>query len=465
MANKWRPRPYQNAIVDFVQSHPRCAIWAGMGMGKTSAALTALRAIMPKLRAPALILAPLRVAQHTWSTEPQKWLHLQNMRVVPIVGSAAQRCAALNVDASAYAINYENIPWLVKQCGNSWPFDAIIADESTRLKGLRARQGSKRAAALAKVAHRSQFFVELTGTPSPNGLQDLWGQAWFLDKGARLGKSFSAFSERWFQSIPMGGHPAARELLPLPHAQREIQKALADITLTVLPEHYFKLEEPIVNIVRAPMPRQALAVYRDVQRELFAQIEGGEIEAVNAAARTTKCLQIASGAVYLDTGENADAREWRVLHDAKLDALESIVEETAGAPLLIRYHWQHSAQRIMMKFPRARMLDKRQQTIDDWNAGRIPMLLAHAGSAGHGLNLQDGGRHYVAFDAWWDLEQHQQITERIGPVRQLQSGHPRSVFHYHIVADGTLDDAVLERLQSKRTVQEALLNAMRKEMK
>ena len=465
MANKWRPRPYQNAIVDFVQSHPRCAIWAGMGMGKTSAALTALRAIMPKLRAPALILAPLRVAQHTWATEPQKWLHLQNMRVVPIVGSAAQRCAALNVDASAYAINYENIPWLVKQCGNSWPFDAIIADESTRLKGLRARQGSKRAAALAKVAHRSQFFVELTGTPSPNGLQDLWGQAWFLDKGARLGKSFSAFSERWFQSIPMGGHPAARELRPLPHAQREIQKALADITLTVLPEHYFKLEEPIVNIVRAPMPRQALAVYRDVQRELFAQIEGGEIEAVNAAARTTKCLQIASGAVYLDTGENADAREWRVLHDAKLDALESIVEETACAPLLVRYHWQHSAQRIMMKFPRARMLDKRQQTIDDWNAGRIPMLLAHAGSAGHGLNLQDGGRHYVAFDSWWDLEQHQQITERIGPVRQLQSGHPRSVFHYHIVADGTLDDAVLERLQSKRTVQEALLNAMRKEMK
>lgn len=458
----WRPRPYQLAIVEFIQAHPRCAIWAGMGMGKTSAALTALRAVAPKMRAPALILAPLRVAQHTWATEPQKWRHTHAMRVLPVIGSAAQRVAILAQPASAYAINYENIPWLIKHCGDSWPFDAIIADESTRLKGLRSRQGSKRAAALAKVAHRSQFFVELTGTPSPNGLQDLWGQAWFLDKGARLGKSFSAFAARWFQSIPMGGHPAARELRPLPHAQREIQKALADITLTVLPEHYFKLEEPIVNIVRAPMPRDAQAIYRDVQRELFAQIEGGEIEAVNAAARTTKCLQIASGAVYLDTGENTDAREWRVLHDAKLDALESIVEETAGAPLLVRYHWQHSAQRIMQRFPRAKMLDKRQETIDAWNAGKIPMLLAHAGSAGHGLNLQDGGRHYVAFDAWWDLEQHQQITERIGPVRQLQSGHLRSVFHYHIVADGTLDEAVLERLQSKRTIQEALLNAMRK---
>lgn len=462
MANKWRPRPYQNAIVDFVQSHPRCAIWAGMGMGKTSAALTALRAIMPKLRAPALILAPLRVAQHTWATEPKKWLHLQNMRVVPIVGSAAQRCAALNVDASAYAINYENIPWLVKQCGDSWPFDAIIADESTRLKGLRSRQGSKRAAMLARVAHKSRFFVELTGTPSPNGLQDLWGQAWFLDKGARLGKSFAAFTARWFQSIPMGGHPAARELRPLPHAQREIQAALADITLTVQPEDYFDIDEPIINIIRAPMPRDAQAIYRDVQRELFAQIEGGEIEAVNAAARTTKCLQIASGACYVDNAENPDAREWRPLHDAKLDALESIVEETAGAPLLVRYHWQHSAQRILKKFPRARILDKKTQTISEWNAGKIQMLLAHAGSAGHGLNLQDGGRHYVAFDAWWDLEQHQQITERIGPVRQLQSGHPRAVFHYHIVADGTLDEAVLERLQSKRTIQEALLSAMKK---
>lgn len=472
MAQSWRPRPYQRAIVEFIQSHPRCAIWAGMGMGKTSAALTALRAVAPKMRAPALILAPLRVAQHTWSTEPQKWQHTSAMRVIPIIGSAAQRAAALAQKADAYSMNYENIPWLVSHCGGEWPFDAIIADESTRLKGLRSRQGSKRAAALAKVAHRSRYFVELTGTPSPNGLQDLWGQAWFLDKGARLGKSFAAFSARWFQSIPMGGHPAARELRPLPHAQREIQAALSDITLTVQPEDYFDLQEPIVNIVRAPMPRKAMDIYRAVQRELFAQIEGGEIEAVNAAARTTKCLQIASGAVYLEndgaeavkTGAGrAEKTHWEQVHDAKLEALESIAEETAGAPLLVRYHWQHSAQRILRKFPRARILDKRPQTIADWNDGKIPMLLAHAGSAGHGLNLQDGGRHYVAFDSWWDLEQHQQITERVGPVRQLQSGHPRSVLHYHIIADGTLDEVVLERLQSKRSVQDALLSAMKKE--
>lgn len=466
-AQEWMPRPYQRIIVDFIRDNPRCAIWAGMGMGKTSAALSALRALAPKMRGPALILAPLRVAQHTWATEPQKWRHLEYMRIVPIIGTAAQRAAALDIAAAAFAINYENVPWLVNHLGDRWHFDAIIADESTRLKGLRSRQGSKRAAALARVAHRARFFVELTGTPSPNGLQDLWGQAWFLDKGARLGKSFSAFSARWFQSIPMGGHPAARELRPLPHAQREIQAALSDITLTVQAEDYFNLQEPIINIVRAPLPRAARAIYNEVQRELFAEIEGGEIEAVNAAARTVKCLQIASGACYLDGEENAPdcarkAREWRVLHDAKLDVLESIIEETAGAPLLVRYHWQHSAMRILQRFPRARILDKNPQTLRDWNAGKIPMLLAHAGSAGHGLNLQDGGHHYVAFDAWWDLEQHQQTTERIGPVRQLQSGHPRAVWHYHIISDGTLDEAVLERLQSKRSVQESLLRAMRK---
>lgn len=465
IAKQWKPRPYQRAIVEHIAKHPRCAIWAGMGMGKTSATLSALRALRGKMQGAALIIAPLRVATTTWVQEPQKWLHLSGMHIVPIVGNPAQRAAALDTAASAYTINYENIPWLVKYLGKRWFFDAIIADESTRLKGYRTRQGSKRAAALAKVAHRSRFFIELTGTPSPNGLQDLWGQAWFLDKGLRLGASFAAFSARWFQTIPLGGHPAAKELRPLPHAQKEIQKALADIILTVQPEDYFNIEKPIVHTVRVQLPAKVRAVYRDMQRELFAQLGDCNIEAVNAAARTTKCLQLASGAVYMGAEgdeRRAGAMAWADVHGEKLDALESIVEETAGASLLVRYHWQHSLRRILARFPKARILDKNPGTIADWNAGKIPMLLAHAASAGHGLNLQDGGHHYVAFDAWWDLEQHEQITERIGAVRQLQSGHPRPVWHYHIVAENTLDEAVLDRLETKRSIQDALLRAMKK---
>lgn len=479
----WSPRPYQRAIVQHILQHPRCAVWAGMGMGKTSATLTALSVLEPVLRGPALILAPLRVATGTWPQECDKWEHLRTMRpVVPICGGLQRRLGALRdaLDEGAHcAINYENIPWLVEQLGASWPFDAIIADESTRLKSYRARQGSQRAAALAKVAHKSAHFVELTGTPSPNGLQDLWGQAWFLDGGQRLGRSFRAFTSRWFQSIPMGSHPAARELRPLPHAQQQIQAALADLALTVQPEDYFDVSAPIVNIVRVQLPSRARKIYRDMERELFAELESGALEAANAAARTTKCLQIASGACWQEDyvsdmppghpfpdvarGGKAAGKSWRELHDAKLDALESIAEETAGAPLLVRYHFQHSLARIRKRFPHARVLDKKPQTMADWNAGRIPMLLAHAGAAGHGLNLQDGGCHYVAFENSWSLEEHQQITERIGPVRQMQSGHPRPVWHYHITAEGTLDEAVLERLQHKRSVQDALLNTMKKE--
>ena len=464
----WTPRPYQRAIVQHILQHPRCAVWAGMGMGKTSATLTALAALELVLRGPALILAPLRVVQSTWPDECARWAHLAGMRVVPIVGSAAKRADALAdaLRAGAHcAINYGNLPWLVQQFeGGPWPFDAIIADEATHLKGYRSRQGGQRAAALARVAHQSAHFIELTGTPSPNGLQDLWGQAWFLDGGKRLGRSFSAFTARWFQSIPMGGHPAARELRPLPHAQRQIQAALADIAITVQPEDYFDIEQPLVNIVRVQLPPRARAIYRDMERELFAELESGEIEAANAAARTTKCLQIASGACWLgEDGDGADGKNWQELHTAKLDALESIAEETAGAPLLVRYHFRHSLARILARFPAARVLDKDPQTLADWNAGRIHMLLAHAGAAGHGLNLQDGGAHYVAFENNWSLEEHQQITERIGPVRQMQSGHPRPVWHYHITAEGTLDEAVLGRLQHKRSVQDALLQAMKQD--
>ncbi len=456
---EFTPRPYQRAMIDHMLDVPRCALWAGMGLGKSVATLTALHALELTEPGPALVLAPLRVARSTWPDEAAKWSHLQGLVVQPIVGSPAQRKAALKRKADIYTTNYEQLPWLVEQLGEHWPFRKIVADESTRLKSFRTRQGSQRARALARVAHRhASRFIELTGTPSPNGLQDLWGQAWFLDKGQRLGASFSAFESRWFQSIPVGNTPAARELKPRPFAQQQMQELLADVALSLNPADWFDLREPIVSIVRIELPPKAREQYQGMQREMFAQIGEHQVEAFNAAAKSAKCLQMASGFVYLESPKGT----WAETHDLKLQALESIAQEAAGAPLLVRYHWVPSRECILRAFPQARMLDDDPQTIRDWNAGRIPMLVAHAQSAGHGLNLQDGGHHYVAFDHWWDLEHHQQITERIGPVRQAQAGHERAVFHHYIVATGTVDELVMARLETKRSVQDLLLDALRR---
>ena len=459
MTATFTPRPYQHAMLSHALDVPRCALWAGMGLGKSVATLTALDALELTEPGPALVLAPLRVARSTWPDEAAKWSHLRNVEVSPVVGTPEARKAALRRPANVFATNYEQVPWLVDHFGDRWPFRKIVADESTRLKSFRTRQGSQRARALARVAHKhASHFIELTGTPSPNGLQDLWGQAWFLDKGERLGHSFKSFESRWFQSISVGAHAAARELKPLPFAQEQMQDRMRDLALTLDPRDWFDLREPIVNMVRVDLPKKARQEYEAMQREMFAQIGEHEVEALNAAAKSAKCLQMASGSVWVDAARGL----WAETHDLKLQALESIAEEAAGAALLVRYHWVPSRERILRAFPRARMLDDDPQTIRDWNAGKVPMLVAHAQSAGHGLNLQDGGHHYVAFDHWWDLEHHQQITERIGPVRQAQAGHDRHVFHHYIIATGTVDELVMARLESKRSVQDLLLEAMKR---
>lgn len=465
------PRPYQGPMIDHLLDVPRCALWAGMGMGKSLATLTALDMLELVEPGPALVLAPLRVARSTWPDEAEKWAHLRNVEVSAVVGTPEERRAALRRPANVYTTNYDQLGWLVEHFGDKWPFRKIVADESTRLKGFRlgkhtrkTKDGDKvetvkRTTYLARVAHtKCTRFIELTGTPSPNGLKDLWGQAYFLDRGQRLGLSFKAFESRWFQSISKGNHAAARELIPLPFAQEQIQEKMRDIALTLDPKDWFPIKDPIVNTVRVTLPKRARQQYEDMQKEMFAQIGEHEVEAFNAAAKSAKCLQMASGSVWVDSEKGTYAE----VHDVKLQALESIAEETAGAPLLVRYHWVPSRDRILRAFPKARMLDDNPQTIRDWNAGKIPMLVAHAQSAGHGLNLQDGGHHYVAFDHWWDLEHHQQIVERIGPTRQLQAGHDRHVYHHYIVAEGTVDELVMGRLESKRSVQDLLLEAMKR---
>ena len=456
MRRNFTPHTYQGAIIDHALDVPRCGIWAGMGMGKTVSTLTALDILELVEPGPALVLAPLRVAASTWPDEAAKWAHLRNTEVSAVVGTPEERRAALRRPASVYTTNYEQLPWLVEHFGDKWPFKKIVADESTKLKSFRLRQGGQRAQALGRVAHKhATRFIELTGTPSPNGLQDLWGQAWFLDQGVRLGRTFDAFRQRWFQAVP--GGDGYQQIRPLPFAREQIQDRMRDLCLSLDPRDYFDISEPIVNVIRVELPKKARALYRDMEREMFMQIGEHEIEAFSAASRTIKCLQIANGAAYTD-----EAGTWAEVHDVKLQALESVIEEAAGMPVLVAYHFKSDLARLQRAFPKGRHLDKDPQTIRDWNAGKIPVLFAHPASAGHGLNLQDGGNILAFFGHWWDLEQYQQIIERIGPTRQAQAGHDRPVFIHHIVAADTVDEIVMARRESKREVQDLLLEAMKR---
>ncbi len=453
---EFTPREYQAPTIDHAVDTPRCALWVPMGGGKTVASLTAVDHIsLAEDCYPLLVIAPKRVAASTWPDEVLKWDHLKGLRVSVILGTPAERRAALRARAEIFTINYENIPWLIEELAGKWPFRMVIADESTKLKGFRLRQGSKRARALARVAHKTPRFVQLTGTPSPNGLIDLWGQVWFLDKGERLGRAFNAFTARWFQTVQVGADRHAVRLDPLPFAQEQIEDKLRDICLSVDVSKYLDILDPIINTVRVELPSKARALYRDMEREMFLQIGNTEVEAFNAAARTMKCLQLANGAIYTD-----EHGAWAEVHDAKIQALESIVEEAAGMPVMVAYHFKTDLIRLLKAFPRGRHLDQDPQTIRDWNAGKIPILFAHPASAGHGLNLQDGGNILAVFGHNWNLEEYQQIVERIGPVRQFQAGHNRPVFIHHIVATDTVDEIVMARRESKREVQDLLLEAM-----
>lgn len=452
MARNYVPRRYQQLAGDFLLSTPRCALFAGMGLGKTVSSLTAVDAlILTGTSDPFLVIAPLRVARDTWADEAKKWEHTKYLEVVPILGDPAQRRRVLRRPAHVYTINYENLPWLIEHFeGKPWPFRNVIADESTRLKGFRLQQGGIRTRALARVAPDTDRWINLTGTPSPNGLKDLWGQFWYLDFGARLGRSFNAFTERWFRAEYNG-----YGVKPLPNAEREIYERIDDITIAIRPEDWFDLKKPIVNTVRVQMPHAARKAYKELEREMFTQLTcGTEVEVFNAAALTNKCRQFANGAAY------TTHPQWTTIHNAKLEALESIVEEAGGAQILVAYEFISDRERILRHFKNAADISK-PQGLADFRAGRIQLGIAHPKSMGHGIDgLQDVCNMLVYFGHGWDLELRQQILERVGPVRQFQSGHNRPVWVWNIVTDETIDDTVLERHETKREVQDLLLEAM-----
>ena len=444
---KFIPREYQIPLAHHILKHPRCAIYAGMGMGKSSGSLYALDALRMAEDNKVLVVAPLRVARSVWSGEIKKWDF--DFSISTVIGSAEERLDALHKKADIHTINYENLQWLHEQ--GYFPWETVISDESTKLKSFRLKQGSKRAKALARYSFtKVKRFIELTGTPAPNGLINLWGQLWFLDKGERLGSTYTGFVNRWFR-YP---HPNSMTLEPMPHTPAEIHERIKDICLSIRAEDYFDLKEPIYVDVPVDLPKAAMNQYKQMEKMMYLELEGKEIDALNAASKTIKCLQLANGAIYLDDSRT----NWSVVHDAKLDALEDIIEEANGMPVLVAYHFKSDLSRLKKKFPQGRQL-LTEKDEKDWNKGIIPVLFVHPASAGHGLNLQDGGNIIAFFGHWWDLEHYQQIIERIGPMRQMQSGYNRNVYIYNIRAVDTVDDLIVESRKNKRKVQDLLLEA------
>lgn len=466
------PRPYQQLIRSFALDHQRCNVFASPGLGKTSASydiFESLRLVGQAKRA--LVLAPKRVAQSAWPEERTKWSEsFGHLRVAAAIGTPDQRLVALRSNPDILTINYDNIDWLTEQYGDAWPFDTVFADESTRLKGLRVSlqtsktgkefingQGSSRAKALSKIAHtKVRNWYNLTGSPAPNGVQDVWGQQWFIDGGRRLGNSFTAFSQRWFRAVP--GGDGYSQIEPLAHAQGEIERLLAETSITVDARDWFPIEDVIERNVYIDLPPAARKHYREMERELFTEVEQHEVEVFNAGSKAQKCLQIANGTLIHDT----DSRAWVKVHDEKLEALKSIKEETNGENLLVAYQYKADLERILKAFPKARHLDANPRTLTEWNDGKIGMLVCHPASAGHGLSLQHGGRILVDYSSGFNLEFDEQVIERLGPTRQLQSGYNRSVFRYRIVARDTVEEhSVLPRLKLKMSVQDSLKNAMK----
>lgn len=468
----FEPRPWQPQMIDHVIEHPRSALFAGMGVGKGVAALTALDAVslVENDVYPALVLGTLRVARKVWSTEAAKWNHLKHLRVQKVIGDGNDRSAALRRPGDIFTLNYENLPWLVKYLGEDWPFKTVIADESTRLKNFRLKQGGVRAQALGKLAHsKVRRWVNLTGTPSPNGLKDLWGQTWFLDAGQRLGRTWEGFESRWFAYKRIRdalSHKVEIKPVIMPTADVEIHERIRDLCLSVDLADYVDLAKPMHHVVRVDLPAKVRGLYRDMEREMFMAIAGHEVEAVNAAAKTIKCLQLANGAVYVDpladSDEHPRAREFVEVHDRKLEALGDIVGDMGGTPLLVAYQFKSDLARLLKAFPQGRAL-RTEQDEDDFKAGRIPLLFAHPASAGHGIDgFQNVTNAIAFFGEWWDLELRDQIIGRIGTIRQYQIGNLEPMHIYDIVAEDTVDELVLARHESKRSVQDLLLEATKR---
>lgn len=441
---KYEPHNYQQFATDFILKHPISCLMLDMGLGKTVITLTALwqLALDSFDVSRILVIAPKRVAEDTWPKELSKWEHLSGLDATLVMGTQAEREAALRQQTFLYIINRENVSWLV--ANHPWDFDMVVIDELSSFKSNQAQ----RFKAMKKVRPLVSRIVGLTGTPAPNSLLDLWPEMYLMDMGQRLGRFIGGFRDRFFTPDKRN-----REIIysfkPREGAEEAIYSLISDICISMKAVDYLDMPELIMNRIEVSMDSRERKIYDDFQRDMVVSLQGEELDAVNAAALSGKLTQMANGAVY---GEN---RKVLHIHDRKLDALEDLMEAANGKPLLVAYWYEHDLQRIKARFKNARCIDTTQD-IDDWNAGKIPLALIHPASAGHGLNLQEGGCTIVWFGLTWSLELYQQLNARL-----WRQGQKHTVVIHHIVTKGTHDEDVLRALDNKDTRQSALIDAVR----
>ena len=444
----YEPHEYQRYATEKIIDLPACGLFLEMGLGKTVSTLTAINELIYDRFevGMVLVIAPKRVADDTWTSEAEKWDHLQHLTFSKILGTAAQREAALQARADIYLINRENVVWLADKLRRQWPFDMVVVDELSSFKSNQA----KRFKALRAIRPRVKRFVGLTGTPAPNGLMDLWPEVYLLDCGERLGKTITGYRDRYFYPGKRNGYTVFT-WEPKEGAEAAIHQKISDICISMKAEDYLRLPEQVVNDIRIRLAPEEIQKYRELEKEKLMELDGQEITALSAAAVWGKLLQLANGAVYDDDGGAT------MLHDKKLDALEEIVEAACGHPVLVFYNFRHDYDRLMARFER--LSPRTIQTsgdIRDWNAGRIRLLLAQPASMGHGLNIQAGGHIIVWFGLNPSLELYQQANARLH-----RQGQKQAVIIHRLITKGTVDEDVIKKLETKDQRQDSLMEAVK----
>lgn len=444
---KFLPHDYQKYAIEYIKSHPVTALFLDMGLGKTVTTLTTIRDLMYdsfEVRR-VLVVAPLRVARDTWPEEIRKWDHLKGLICSVVVGTVAERRRALQKEADIYIVNRENLAWLYQN--SRLDFDMVVLDELSSFKNAQ----SKRFKAMKAMRPKVKRIVGLTGTPSGNGLMDLWAEFRLLDMGERLGKYISQYRSLYFKPDKRNGM-VVFSYKPLPGAEEVIYHQIADITVSMKANDYLEMPELVSVAKEVTLSEKEKKRYDELKKSLVLELPGGEVTAANAASLTMKLSQMANGAIYTDDKKVVN------IHDRKLDALEDLVESANGQPVLAAYWFKHDKDRIQKRME-AREL-KEPQDFADWNAGKIPVALIHPASAGHGLNLQQGGSILIWFGLTWSLELYQQTNARLW--RQGQQS--RTVIIQHIVAKGTIDERILKALEHKDGTQAALIDAVKADL-
>ena len=434
---------YQDRGVEFIVNTKKCALWLDMGLGKTLTSLTAIVDLLDSFDVTkVLVIAPLRVANTTWHKELENWEHTKHLTYSIVTGSDKKRRAALYKSADVYIINRENIKWLVELYGDKWPFDMVVIDESSSFKSSQ----SQRWKALRKIMPYVDRLVELTGTPTSNGLLDLFAQIYLLDIGQRLGRTMTAYKSRFFESDYMGFKYTPRD-----GSKDVIYKLIEDVVMTMRAEDYLELPARMDITIPVQISAKLKAQYDELENEFMAEIEDVSVAVFNAAALANKLLQFCNGAVYVDEHKN-----WVELHKEKLDTLSDIVEDNQGENILVAYNYKTDLERLVKRFPDAVVMDKEGLAVQQWNDGEIKMLLAHPASAGHGLNLQAGGNIIVWFGLNWSLELYQQFNGRLH-----RQGQTKPVKIIHLVVEGCIDEKVITAIGDKAETQNDLLEALK----